>query len=29
MKFEELQKEMESIGEAKFRWKQVFRWLHV
>ena len=26
---EELQKEMESIGEAKFRAKQIFRWLHV
>ena len=26
---EELQKEMESIGEAKFRVKQIFRWLHV
>lgn len=26
---EELQKEMEKIGEAKFRAKQIFRWLHV
>ena len=26
---EELQKEMESIGEAKFRAKLIFRWLHV
>ena len=29
MTLEELQKEMESIGEAKFRAKQIFRWLHV
>ncbi len=26
---EELQIEMVSIGEAKFRAKQIFRWLHV
>ena len=29
MTLEELQKEMEAIGEAKFRAKQIFRWLHV
>lgn len=26
---EELQREMENIGEAKFRAKQIYRWLHV
>lgn len=29
MTLEELQKEMEAIGEAKFRAKQIFRWLHI